>query len=355
MKPPAPNNEEIPACGYGLTGLCCSACLSGPCRISPFEPASDGGKCGASADQLVAGNLLRLIADETAVRLAKLARLVKKWRPALAGAAAADRPGAAFLAKYGLDGSGSPADEIDDLLSPDPTAAAISPLLGRLYPEAVFPQFYSAELLPTGSLTLTLLDAFRTGHLNAAPTEDLLHTCLTLSLVALIGEELSRDLQCLADPDLARRADRRQTQILETLARVSSPACILYFADAPQGPKPEAEALREKLEGPLIDLSQPVDLLDIARRFHGLRSSTPADSAPLVITLSASPVRVVGLLCCGYTVASCPGLPLSGSQRAVSFFCKELKDLTGSVYLPAAAGGLLPAARNYIRKMPCAS
>jgi hypothetical protein len=29
--------EKSPAFGYGLPGLCCSASLFGPCRISPFE------------------------------------------------------------------------------------------------------------------------------------------------------------------------------------------------------------------------------------------------------------------------------------------------------------------------------
>ena len=89
-------DQEFPACGYGLNGLCCSACLQGPCRISPFDRDTDRGKCGASADRLVAGNLLRMIAAETAGRLADLAQSVNQIR-----ASSFERP-AASSAKPGI-------------------------------------------------------------------------------------------------------------------------------------------------------------------------------------------------------------------------------------------------------------
>ncbi len=56
-----------PQCGFGELGLCCRNCAMGPCRISPVE--GDGPKqgiCGATADTIVARNLLRMIAAGSA-------------------------------------------------------------------------------------------------------------------------------------------------------------------------------------------------------------------------------------------------------------------------------------------------
>ncbi|MDO9573494.1 MAG: carbon monoxide dehydrogenase, partial [Candidatus Contubernalis sp.] len=49
-------------CGFGLLGLCCRNCNMGPCRIDPFGNGPDKGVCGATADTIVARNLIRAIA-----------------------------------------------------------------------------------------------------------------------------------------------------------------------------------------------------------------------------------------------------------------------------------------------------
>ncbi|HDN80097.1 MAG TPA: anaerobic carbon-monoxide dehydrogenase catalytic subunit, partial [Chloroflexi bacterium] len=52
-----------PQCGFGELGICCRNCNMGPCRISPFEEEGPKkGICGATADIIVARNLLRMIA-----------------------------------------------------------------------------------------------------------------------------------------------------------------------------------------------------------------------------------------------------------------------------------------------------
>jgi len=51
---------QQPQCGFGELGVCCRNCMQGPCRINPFgEPKK--GVCGATADVIVARNLLRTI------------------------------------------------------------------------------------------------------------------------------------------------------------------------------------------------------------------------------------------------------------------------------------------------------
>ncbi|HEY9246166.1 MAG TPA: hypothetical protein VIO11_04890, partial [Candidatus Methanoperedens sp.] len=61
-------------CYFGSTGVCCRQCAMGPCRIRLDDlpmlhrlttPALDKGTCGASADTIVARNLLMMVARGT--------------------------------------------------------------------------------------------------------------------------------------------------------------------------------------------------------------------------------------------------------------------------------------------------
>ncbi len=53
----------LPQCGFGELGVCCRNCNMGPCRISPFEEEGPKlGVCGATADIIVARNLVRMVA-----------------------------------------------------------------------------------------------------------------------------------------------------------------------------------------------------------------------------------------------------------------------------------------------------
>jgi len=54
--------EQQPQCAFGQLGVCCRNCAMGPCRIDPFGSGPTKGVCGASADTIVARNLLRMIA-----------------------------------------------------------------------------------------------------------------------------------------------------------------------------------------------------------------------------------------------------------------------------------------------------
>ncbi|WP_300457199.1 anaerobic carbon-monoxide dehydrogenase catalytic subunit [Desulfobacula sp.] len=59
--------KMLPECGFGELGVCCRNCNMGPCRISPFEDQGpQKGVCGATADIIVARNLIRMIAGGAA-------------------------------------------------------------------------------------------------------------------------------------------------------------------------------------------------------------------------------------------------------------------------------------------------
>ncbi len=53
-------------CRFGKEGLCCRNCFMGPCRVNPGGKGAQVGICGATADTIVARNLLRHIAAGTA-------------------------------------------------------------------------------------------------------------------------------------------------------------------------------------------------------------------------------------------------------------------------------------------------
>jgi len=50
---------QQPQCGFGRLGICCRNCFMGPCRIDPFGQGAQEGVCGATADTIVARNLLK--------------------------------------------------------------------------------------------------------------------------------------------------------------------------------------------------------------------------------------------------------------------------------------------------------
>ena len=59
--------KMLPECGFGELGVCCRNCNMGPCRISPFDDQGPKkGICGATADIIVARNLIRMIAGGAA-------------------------------------------------------------------------------------------------------------------------------------------------------------------------------------------------------------------------------------------------------------------------------------------------
>ena len=58
--------QQEPQCKFGLAGVCCRRCMVGPCRVSFSDKGAKRGVCGATADQIVARNLLTLIVDGAA-------------------------------------------------------------------------------------------------------------------------------------------------------------------------------------------------------------------------------------------------------------------------------------------------
>lgn len=73
---------QQPQCGFGMQGICCQLCSHGPCRITKKAPS---GICGASADTIVARNLLRLAVHGAAAYTHHLEELAKTIKATVAG------------------------------------------------------------------------------------------------------------------------------------------------------------------------------------------------------------------------------------------------------------------------------
>ncbi|MBI4319247.1 MAG: anaerobic carbon-monoxide dehydrogenase catalytic subunit, partial [Chloroflexi bacterium] len=68
------HQAQQPQCNFGMTGVCCQLCSHGPCRITP---RAKEGICGATADTIVARNLVRLATHGAAAYTHHLEELAK--------------------------------------------------------------------------------------------------------------------------------------------------------------------------------------------------------------------------------------------------------------------------------------
>jgi len=58
--------RQQPTCRFGQQGICCRICSMGPCRVISTAKERRTGVCGATADTIVARNLLRMVAGGAA-------------------------------------------------------------------------------------------------------------------------------------------------------------------------------------------------------------------------------------------------------------------------------------------------
>jgi len=109
--------KQQPQCGFGELGLCCRNCNMGPCRIDPFGEGASRGVCGATADIIVARNLLRSIAAGAAAHSDHARDVAHTFREVVSGRATSysikDQAKLELLMKeYGVDTQIALADAI---------------------------------------------------------------------------------------------------------------------------------------------------------------------------------------------------------------------------------------------------
>jgi len=340
--------REFPPCGYGLLGLCCSDCLLGPCRISPFEKEKAKGLCGADAELLVAWNLLRLTWREGASTLKLLQEAVGQFReraksPEVLVEATAGKEGQRVARKYGHPGKGSRrklvrflGEESARLLDPLPDKS--SSLFPFLFSEKVFPALYEKNL-PSGSLASQLISLPGPREKEEDP-EEVLRRCLQTSLLILLAEELEQDLSSLLGPSPIQADKEEQSRIIDK-GLPDSPVPVLIVLSRAAGLFPDAiqnrisKGLTETPPGTLvIPIRRMTEIGPMGEVLYKKWALPITDLALVVLVESLSLTDALGSLALGLSTASHPPLPIQGMEKTGRFFSEGPGPVRGKRYLP---------------------
>jgi len=55
------HEANLPKCGFGSLGLCCSECWQGPCRVDPFGNGAQAGSCGRTGISMITENFSKQV------------------------------------------------------------------------------------------------------------------------------------------------------------------------------------------------------------------------------------------------------------------------------------------------------
>ena len=336
MNPVDRGSREYPPCGYGLLGLCCSDCLRGPCRISPFEKTQ--ALCGAESDLLVAGNLCRLAAQEFIPLLKSFIQVVGEFRKGN------ETPGTFvkvltenLASKYEI-----PVEELIPFLEKETTnlldpLAEQSPLIFlSLFPERVFPRGHSGSRC--GPLLGELFGLLDWKDHEGADPEALLWRSLNSAACLLMVEELTHDILSLLHPPLSGADQKKDGWIIPpNFPNFPRPVMVsLVEAEYPRS------AEMQRMEGALREFPGVLSIslhgtkglirvcLSLQEKWHRSIFDLP------VVALVESPdiLSILAPLALGLPTVSDPSLPIQGSQKVEEFFYSGLSKAMGNFYLP---------------------
>jgi len=320
---------QYPPCGYGLLGLCCSDCLRGPCRISPFEKTR--AFCGADSDLLVAGNICRLAAGEFVRVLKSFTPVVREFHKKRKAPSRALTE--SLARKYGIPGK-----ELIPFLKKE-TARLLDPLAGQrslpfssLFPERPFAVDHAAKRC--GPLLGELFGLLSWKDPEGADPEVLLWRCSDSAGCLLIVEELTQDILLLLSNAEQEKGGRT------------------LFPSLPKSPEPMVVSLVEtehlesvEMQRLATALREIPDVLSISLRgtrglirlCHGLREKWHRQTSDLpVVVLVESPsiLPILAPLALGFVTVSDPSLPIQGGKKVEDFFNSGLSKAIGNFYLP---------------------
>ncbi|MDI7259108.1 MAG: hypothetical protein QME90_04195 [Thermodesulfobacteriota bacterium] len=338
-------DENILTCGYGLIGLCCSDCLLGPCRISPFEKDSQRGVCKDNVDLMVFKNLLRAVTGEVLEGLRDLKEAAERLLPR--DSHQGRRPQSSIkeqegiLKKYGCPPGKSKKiqnrylfKEVEKLLSP--FSQGKNMLLKNLFPEKAFTPL-TQNSFPSGSLTSALLDTRRRDSTESPDIETMLQQCLQVSMIPLLCEELRQDINDLLSEEGSSRNDQKTSDAIRSLPMEASPVIFLLSDEkisSGEWVHRTAQSLQEAFKGkvPTFSVNGIGTLREMGKRLSE-RWSLPLTGMRIVALVSSPRATwVLGTLSLGFSVISHPALPIHGSERVEKFFSEGLKRKFGNTY-----------------------
>ena len=150
---------QQPQCGFGLTGVCCRHCNTGPCRVDPFGYGFQTGTCGATPDLIASRDLLDLVAHGVATRLQEALVMLKTAKAVAEGSTNAYVLKNPERLKEITDTLGIKAEtdtesltKLVELLEKEINRITDEPLITalKLVPEDIVNKWAENELLPRG-------------------------------------------------------------------------------------------------------------------------------------------------------------------------------------------------------------
>lgn len=294
------------ACGYGLLGLCCSSCLKGPCRISPFDDAGSAGLYGEDRDWIVSRNIAQRVAQEALQAMAAFRKTLAEASPR------GGRIGKARLA------------EMKDLLSPFPRKDNGS--WGSLYPGEAFPSLHALGC-PSRSWIAALLDAVAEHPRGAQDPAANLVDALRLAAMAIGADTLSRELSVSATEEMD-----------VTLPDLPSPL-LLIVSDQTIVPGDSRDSRIDTIEAVCRNdvrtyrLPHAALLPSFARRLFDRWGVPVSMTGSIAVVASSSITWGLGALALGFSLISLPGYPIQGSPLVENYLTRDLKQKFGHAYL----------------------
>ena len=301
-----PKRECPPQCGYGLLGLCCSACLYGPCRRSPFDGENGGRFCGEDSDWIVAHNVMERVFRESLQAMAAFRNALER---------ASDRESRTEAPRL---------EEMKRLLSP--FFRGENALPDRIYPERAFPSLHALEF-PAGSWFAALLDMAAVETQTLRDTEAQLASALRLSAMALAAEALSREPAGAAPEEMDL-----------PLPDSASPF-LLLVSDEGGLPNDGREELLKEIETAcreevwICKLPHMAQLPALGRKIYDRWGIPASMSGSVAVVASSSMIHGLGALALGFSLAAVPAYPIHGSPRVENYLTRHLKRTFGHAYL----------------------
>lgn len=310
------------ACGYGLLGLCCSACLLGPCRLTPFDETPIRSLCERDRDRMVAQNLLDLSLREALEGMGKLRGILIKE---------GSRPEVSSLG-----------EETKKVLSLAP--GEVSALPSSLFPEKIFPTLpgvFGVGGFPPPSLMDLLFKAVEVTRQGSPKVETLLNQTLQLCLIAHLCEDL---YEKIAEEGKKAEGGLNVSSLSEKIERLPakpSPLTIdwtdLEMAQTPSLPaslRAQKERFLSSREEriPILSIEDGRSLFELGRGLFSKWGVSISDIHPLILVSSRRLSPVLSALALGCTVVSFPPLPIHGSARVEDHFSRDTARSLGGVY-----------------------
>ncbi len=295
--------KQQPQCGFGQLGVCCRNCAMGPCRINPFGEEPKRGVCGATADTIVARNIVRMIAAGAAAHSDHARDILIVFRDVVRGEnkkyTVTDEAKLRWLAsKLGISVDGKSIEEIGVEV-----ASVLEKEFGKQDEE---PLALVRALAPRKRLEVWLKTGVMPRNIDREIVETMHRTHIGVD---------ADPLSLLAHGIRTALADGWSGSMMATLL-----SDILFGTPRPVTSVANLGVLKEDHVNIIVHGHNPLLSMKI------VEAAMSDEMEELARSAGAKGVNVAGMCCTGNEVLMRLGIPLAGS-----FLMQELAIVTGAV------------------------